>query len=69
MTLIPLSAVGALLIFAGIELAGSKQLLKGSTADRRVIIITGIVCVLFNVALGLLVGLLIELFKHYRKSA
>ncbi|MCU7893344.1 MAG: putative sulfate/molybdate transporter [Candidatus Thiodiazotropha sp. (ex Ustalcina ferruginea)] len=67
LTLIPLSAVGALLIFAGIELAGSKQLLSGSTADRSVIIITGIVCVLFNVALGLLVGLLIELFKHYRK--
>ncbi|WP_316365497.1 putative sulfate/molybdate transporter [Candidatus Thiodiazotropha sp. CDECU1] len=61
--LIPLAAVGALLVFAGIDLAMSKELMHGSRENLPVIIITGLVCLLFNVALGLLVGIAIEYLR------
>jgi SulP family sulfate permease len=58
--LIPLAAVGALLVFAGIDLAMSKELIQGSREHLPVIIVTGLICLLLNVALGLLVGIAIE---------
>lgn len=61
--LIPLAAVGALLVFAGIDLAMSKELMQGSRENLPVIVITGLVCLLFNVALGLLVGIAIEYLR------
>lgn len=54
--LIPLSAVGALLLYAGFELAWSKTLVKSSPMELSIIAITGICCVVFNVAAGLLIG-------------
>ncbi len=64
--LIPLAAVGALLVFAGLDMAMSKQLMQGSRQNLPVIIVTGIVCLLLNVALGLLVGMAIEyLWKRF----
>ncbi|MES9930563.1 MAG: molybdate transporter family protein [Candidatus Thiodiazotropha sp. 6PDIVS] len=54
--LIPLSAVGALLLYAGFELAWSKTLRKCSPLELSIIGITGIGCVVLNVAAGLLIG-------------
>lgn len=61
--LIPIAAVGALLIFAGLDLAMSKELTQGSRDKLPVIIITGLVCLFFNVALGLLAGIVIEYLR------
>ncbi|MES9969007.1 MAG: molybdate transporter family protein [Candidatus Thiodiazotropha sp.] len=66
--LIPLAAVGALLVFAGIDLAKSKELMQGSREDLPVILVTGLVCLLFNVALGLLVGIAIEYLRQRNSS-
>jgi len=60
LTLLPMAAVGALLIPAGMDLAASKRLRHTSTDRLAVIVITGVSCLLLNVALGLLVGLLLE---------
>ncbi|MEW8693344.1 MAG: putative sulfate/molybdate transporter [Candidatus Thiodiazotropha endolucinida] len=62
--LIPLAAVGALLVFAGLDLAMSKELTQGSRENLPVIVITGLVCLLLNVALGLLVGIAIEYLRR-----
>ena len=56
--LIPLSAVGALLLYAGFELAWSRSLGTSSPHELAIILITGLCCLLLNVALGLLAGLL-----------
>jgi SulP family sulfate permease len=67
--LIPLAAVGVLLAFAGLDLALSKELTQGTRDTLPVIILTGLVCLLFNVALGLLVGIVIEyLLKQSQKG-
>ncbi|MEW8185121.1 MAG: putative sulfate/molybdate transporter [Candidatus Thiodiazotropha endolucinida] len=62
--LIPLAAVGALLVFSGLDLAMSKELTQGSRENLPVIVITGLVCLLLNVALGLLVGIAIEYLRR-----
>jgi SulP family sulfate permease len=62
--LIPLAAVGALLVFAGLDLAMSKELKQASQDNMLVIVITGLVCLLFNVALGLLVGIAVEYLRN-----
>ncbi|MES9826337.1 MAG: putative sulfate/molybdate transporter [Candidatus Thiodiazotropha endolucinida] len=62
--LIPLAAVGALLVFAGLDLAMSKELTQGPRENLPVIVITGLVCLLLNVALGLLVGIAIEYLRR-----
>ncbi|MEW8042539.1 MAG: putative sulfate/molybdate transporter [Candidatus Thiodiazotropha endolucinida] len=62
--LIPLAAVGALLVFAGLDLAMSKELTQGSRENLPAIVITGLVCLLLNVALGLLVGIAIEYLRR-----
>ncbi|MEW8506819.1 MAG: putative sulfate/molybdate transporter [Candidatus Thiodiazotropha sp.] len=61
--LIPLAAVGALLVYAGIDLAKSKELTQGSWDAITVIVITGLVCLLLNVALGLLAGIAAEYLR------
>ncbi|MBT2971283.1 MAG: putative sulfate/molybdate transporter [Candidatus Thiodiazotropha sp. (ex Ctena orbiculata)] len=62
--LIPLAAVGALLVYAGLDLAKSRELTQGSWEEMAVIIITGLVCLLLNVALGLLVGIVAEYLRR-----
>ncbi|MEW8510251.1 MAG: putative sulfate/molybdate transporter [Candidatus Thiodiazotropha sp.] len=62
--LIPLAAVGALLVYAGIDLAKSRVLTRGSREEMAVIITTGLVCLLLNVALGLLVGIVAEYLRR-----
>ncbi|PUB78593.1 MAG: sulfate transporter [gamma proteobacterium symbiont of Ctena orbiculata] len=62
--LIPLAAVGALLVYAGIDLAKSRELTRGSREEMAVIITTGLVCLLLNVALGLLVGIVAEYLRR-----
>ncbi|MES9814368.1 MAG: putative sulfate/molybdate transporter [Candidatus Thiodiazotropha sp.] len=66
--LIPLAAVGALLVFAGLDLAMSKELTRGSRENLPVIVITGLVCLLLNVALGLLVGIAIEYLRRRNRE-
>ncbi|MCB1802516.1 MAG: putative sulfate/molybdate transporter [Gammaproteobacteria bacterium] len=63
LTLLPLAAVGALLLMAGFDLAISKRLRQSSPDRLLVIVVTGIACVLVNVAFGLLVGLLAETLR------
>jgi len=60
LALLPLAAVGALLLVAGVDLALTKRLRRAAPAPLAVIVLTGLSCVLLNVALGLLVGLLLE---------
>lgn len=62
--LLPLAAVGALLAFAGFHLAMSKKLFQLPSRDIGVVLITGLSCLLFNVAVGLLVGLAAEWLSH-----
>ncbi|MCG7899853.1 MAG: putative sulfate/molybdate transporter [Candidatus Thiodiazotropha weberae] len=54
--LIPLAAVGALLIYAGLDLAWHKSLTSSPHLDLSVILLTGICCATLNVAVGLLIG-------------
>jgi SulP family sulfate permease len=54
--LIPLAAVGALLIYAGLDLAWHKSLTTSPPLDLSVILLTGICCAAMNVAAGLLIG-------------
>lgn len=61
--LLPISAVGALLAVAGVHLALSGKVLRTGFWRLVVVIITGIGCVLFNVAIGLLVGLAAEFLR------
>jgi SulP family sulfate permease len=65
--LLPVSAVGALLAVAGVHLAASKKLLHTERWHLAVVLITAIACVVVNVAVGLLVGLLAEFLRlRYR---
>ncbi|MEJ2590525.1 MAG: putative sulfate/molybdate transporter [Candidatus Thiodiazotropha sp.] len=62
LALLPLSAVGALLVYAGAQLAVSRKLLRLTRWELAVVLVTGLCCVAFNVAVGLLAGLLLSLF-------
>ncbi len=62
--LLPLSAVGALLAVAGIQLALSKKLLHTEGRRLAVVLATAIGCLLFNVAVGLGVGLVAEFLRR-----
>ena len=57
--LLPLSAAGALL-FAGADMALSKALRQASDDRPAVILLTGLACAVFNVAIGLIAGLVPE---------
>jgi len=61
--LLPMAAVGALLLVAGIDLALSKRLRRASP-DRLVVIgLIGLTCVVTNVAVGALAGFLFEALR------
>lgn len=61
--LLPLAAVGALLLIAGGELALSKRLFDGRPSCLVVIFLTGAVCVGVNVAVGIVVGFVAEILR------
>lgn len=61
--LLPLAAVGALLVIAGGEMAVSKRLFDGKPDCLAVILVTGATCVLVNVAVGVIVGLAAEFVR------
>lgn len=60
LALVPLAAVGALLVLAGGELAISKRLFDSRPDCLVVILATGLMCVTVNVAVGLVAGLALE---------
>jgi len=64
MSLLPLAAVGALLVIAGADLTFSRRLHQARPDCLVVILLTGIACVAINVAAGLLLGLLAELIRR-----
>jgi MFS superfamily sulfate permease-like transporter len=61
--LIPIGAVGALLIFAGTDLAMSRRLFDGRPSCLWVIGATALVTVSINPALGLILGWIAELIR------
>ena len=61
--LIPIGAVGALLIFAGTDLAISRRLFDGKPSCLWVIGATALVTVTVNPALGLILGWIAELIR------
>lgn len=62
--LVPLAAVGALLVFTGIELAISRRLLEMGRDNRVVAVGTAIACVLAGMAIGLVVGFVLERLRR-----
>ena len=60
LSVLPLAAVGALLLVAGIDLAFTNRLRRASSDRLVVIAIIGVSCVLANVAVGLFVGVVAE---------
>src|SRR3954454_9768455 len=61
--LIPIGAVGALLIFAGTDLAISRRLFDGKPSCLWVIGATALITVTVNPALGLILGWIAELIR------
>src|SRR6202030_1213638 len=61
--LIPIGAVGSLLIFAGTDLAISRRLFDGKPSCLWVIGATALVTVTVNPALGLILGWVAELMR------
>lgn len=61
--ILPLAAVGALLAIAGFEMAMSKRLFDGRPGCMAVILVTAATCVLANVALGVIAGLVAEFLR------
>jgi MFS superfamily sulfate permease-like transporter len=60
---IPIGAVGALLILAGADLAISRRLFDSKPSCLPVIIVTALVTVVANPALGLIVGWIAEFIR------
>lgn len=61
--ILPLAAVGALLAIAGGEMAANKRLFDGRPGCLTVILFTAAVCVLVNVAVGVVAGLGVEYIR------
>jgi MFS superfamily sulfate permease-like transporter len=59
--ILPMAAVGALLIVAGGELAISKRLFDPEPDTLAVIVLTGVIAVMVNIATGFVVGILAEI--------
>jgi len=57
LALLPMAAVGALLLIAGVDLARTRRLREATPGGLAVILGTAVACVAMNVAAGLLVGL------------
>ena len=58
--LVPLGAVGAILAVAGADLAFNRKFLQVKPSCRVVILLTGVICVVGNMAVGLIAGLAAE---------
>jgi MFS superfamily sulfate permease-like transporter len=58
--LLPLAGVGALLAFSGFQLALGKKIFLLQPREISVALITGICCLIFNVAAGLVAGLIAD---------
>lgn len=63
LAVIPLAAVGALLVIAGADLAVSKRLFDGRLSCLAVILLTAAVSIFVNVAVGLVAGLVAEAIR------
>lgn len=63
LVLIPLAAVGALLIVAGAEMTLSRKILEIKPSCRFVVVGTAIACVASNMAAGLAIGLGLEMIR------
>jgi SulP family sulfate permease len=63
LSLIPIAAVAALLAFAGFQLLNVRRVPAQRPACLAIIGVTALVCVLVNVAAGLLIGGFIELLR------
>jgi MFS superfamily sulfate permease-like transporter len=61
--IIPIGAVGALLILAGTDLAISRRLFDGKPSCLPVIGVTALVTLTINPALGLILGWVAELVR------
>jgi MFS superfamily sulfate permease-like transporter len=61
---LPLAAVGALLVVAGGELALSKRLFDAGQDSLAVILLTGVIAVTVNIATGFVVGILAEILRR-----
>ena len=62
--ILPMAAVGALLIVAGGELAISKRLFDAGQDTLAVIVLTGAIAVTVNIATGFVVGILAEILRR-----
>jgi MFS superfamily sulfate permease-like transporter len=62
-SIIPIGAVGALLILAGTDLAISRRLFDGKPSCWPVIGVTALATLTINPALGLIVGWIAELVR------
>ena len=63
--LIPMAILGSLLSIAGYQLAYNKNILHAKPYCIAVILFTALFCLLVNTAVGLLVGVLMELGRRY----
>lgn len=63
--ILPLAAVGALLVIAGGELAISKRLFDARPGGLAIILLTGFVGVMINITAGLFAGLIAELLHTW----
>lgn len=61
--ILPLATVGALLVIAGGEMAANKRLFDGKPDCLAVILVTGLTCVLVNIAVGVVAGLAAEFIR------
>jgi SulP family sulfate permease len=61
---LPMAAVGALLVVAGGQLAVSKRLFDASQDDLAVIVLTGVIAVTINIATGFVVGILADILRR-----
>ncbi|MCP5370822.1 MAG: sulfate transporter [Hyphomicrobiales bacterium] len=64
LALVPLGAVGALLLVAGAEMAAGRKVLALDGPGRAVALVTALTCVGVNVAAGLVAGLVLELARR-----
>ena len=61
---LPMAAVGALLVIAGGELAFSKRLFDARPGSLAVIVLTGVIAVTVNIATGFIAGILAEILRR-----
>ncbi|MCB1926114.1 MAG: putative sulfate/molybdate transporter [Gammaproteobacteria bacterium] len=67
LAVLPLAAVGAMLLVAGFDLANSKRLRTAPLDELAVIVATAVACVVVNVAIGLVAGVLFEWLRRMLK--